>query len=113
MTDDSFGAFVPGKDCRNVGIDEMKGYYYWPGEVYYIFLELCNHVMPDLICYNANDTKIIAVMEDRNDDYWLRFKRITDAQAKASGLRQFDHTKWIEQLRDDKKNNKNFRDYNK
>ena len=113
MTDDTFGAFIPGLECRNVGIDEMKGYYYWPGDVRGVFMILCNHVLPKTLtfCSGYEDAYIVATFSDT--EHWLRFKHISDAEAKTSGLKEFNHMKWIDQLREDLKHNKNYRNYNK
>jgi len=109
LVDDVFGRFVPGKECRNVGIDEMKGYYYWPGDVFSVFMMICNHVIPGAICYSGDDDRICAMMQTKYDDYYLRFKRISDVEAKASGRKEFNHMKWIEQLREDLKRYNNSR----
>ena len=113
MTDDSFGAFIPAPGCRNVGIDEMKGYHYWPGDVFYVFMKICNHVLPKTLtyCSGYEDAYITATLSD--DEHWLRFKRISDEEAKTGGLKEFDSFKWIVQLQKDLKQNKNYKNYNK
>ena len=113
MTDDTFGAFIPGLECRNVGIDEMKDYYYWPGDVRYMFMTLADHVLPESMVFNYGVHHITATLTCGSGDHWLRFTRISDAEAKTSGKREFNHMKWIDQLRADKKANKNYRSYNK
>lgn len=113
MTDDTFGAFVPGRECRNVGIDEMKGYYYWPGDVRYMLLTLAEHVLPESMVFNYGQYHITATLTCGSGDHWLRFTRISDTEAKTSGKREFDFMKWIDQLCADKKANKNYRNYNK
>lgn len=113
MTDDSFGAFIPGNGCRNVGIDEMKGYYYWPSDVRWVFMTICDHVLPRMLTYcdSYPNSDILAMLSGYED--WLRFKRISDEEAKASGLKEFNHMQWIDRLREDKKQGKNYRNYNK
>ncbi len=114
MDDDYFGAFIPGQECRNVGIDEMKGYCYWPCDVFYMFMTICDHVLPSTLTYNKGEFgTICAMLYCDGGNHWLRFKRIYDSEAKASGLKEFNHSEWIDRLRKDKKNGKNYRSYNK
>ena len=109
LTGDDFGAFVPGRECRNVGIDELKNYYYWSGDVCGLFLQLCDHISPTIFSFQREST-IIAALCCGNG--WLRFKQITEQEAKESGLKEFNLGKWIDQLREDKKQNKNWKTYN-
>jgi len=112
ITGDTFGAFVPGRDCRNVGIEEMKGYYYWPGDVWYVFMQLAEHMFPTALTFNNNKKLITASFTD-NDGNSLSFRCISEEEAAASGKQKFIHDKWIEQLRADKKAGKNWLTYNR
>ena len=105
-----FGAFVPGRECRNVGIDELKKYYYCPDDVQDLFLQLCRHISPRVFSFCQSESMIIAAISDGKD--WLRFTQISEQEAKESGLKEFNDSEWFDQLREDKKQGKNWRTYN-
>ena len=101
---DGFGAYIPGRECRNVTLPELSAYYYWPGDVRDFFLDMCSHALPDTITFKAKGIKIEATMTWRNGKEWLSFRPVSEEFAKQEGKIEMNHSDWIDLLRLERKN---------
>lgn len=98
-----FGAYKPGRDCRNVTLHELMAYYYWPGDVRNFFLEMCQHALPDAITFKQKGTKITATMEWKGGKEWITFCPVSEEYAIQQGKIEMRDLEWIDHLRQDRK----------
>ena len=101
---DGFGAYIPGLQCRNVTLQELAAYYYWPGDVRGFFIDMCSHGLPDTITFKAKGTNITATMTWHDGKEWLSFRPVSEECAKQEGKIEMNHSDWIDNLRRDLKN---------
>lgn len=101
--DNSFGYYVPGIECRRVGIDEMKGYYFWPGDVIHIFMDFAHHCCPTHMFFEENGYGGNITANIVAGRYYIEFVAISEERAEELGLKEYRDNEFFDMLREDYK----------